>query len=403
VTPWLALSLLVIVGIVALGMDGGRLAEERRKTQAAADAAALAAATQNYTDFFNSGSHTTSAAQSSAASNGYANDGVNSIVTVHAPPTSGAYKGQADCLEVIIQSNLSASFGAIFTGKPLAVTARAVGRGRPRKIGVMALNRTAASAFTNKGLGAFVVLNAPLYVNSSDSAAFNQNGLGPITASSFRVAGGYVNSSGGLVLGKVNTGVDPTPDPLATYPAPNPASYVVRSAVAKTINSILPTVLQPGVYIGGIDIQGASVVTMMPGVYVMDGGGFQTSGLASVVGLEVLIYNTSVSQPAGPVTFNSSGAVAIVPPLSGPYQGFSVFQDRSLTNKVSLTGFGVTSVLGTIYAPSAPLALTGLAGVGVDTLGGAYIADTITVGGVGNININLGPHYVRVADVTLVE
>jgi hypothetical protein len=142
---------------------------------------------------------------------------------------------------------------------------------------------------------------------------------------------------------------------------------------------------------------------MSPGVYIMDGGGFQVSGAASVAGLETMIFNTSISQPAGPVTFNTTGVVAIVPPLTGTYQGFSIMQDRASAQPVSLTGFGVTSILGTIYAPSAPLALTGLAGVGVDTLGGAYVVGSITVAGVGNININLGPHQVRVPDVTLVE
>ena len=110
-----------------------------------------------------------------------------------------------------------------------------------------------------------------------------------------------------------------------------------------------------------------------------------------------------MTQPAGPVTFNTSGVVAIVPTLSGTYQGFSIMQDRASTQPVSLTGFGVTSVLGTIYAAQRPLALTDVASVGADVLGGAYIAGSITVGGVGNVNINLGTHYVRVPDVTLVE
>jgi hypothetical protein len=403
VTPWLWMSLFAIVGIVALGMDGGRMYEERRRVQAAADAAALAAAVQNYNNFFSSGTSANAAALSTAASNGYTNDGVNSIVTVNSPPTSGAYAGNSACTEVIIQSNLRATFGAIFTGKPLPVTARSVGRGQPKNIGIMALNGSGAGTFTTTGIGAFVVLNAPIYVNSSDPAAFNQAGIGPITASSFRIAGGYVNSSGGLIWGPMYTGVPPSPDPLANYPTPNPASYAVQSASAMTIDSLLPTILNPGVYKGGISIKGASVVTMLPGIYIMDGGGFQVSGLATLAAVEVMIYNTSVTQPAGPVTFNTTGVVAIVPPLSGTYQGFSIFQDRSSTQPVSLTGFGVTSVLGTIYAPSAPLALTGLASVGADTLGGAYIAGSITVGGVGGININLGPHYVRVPDVTLVE
>jgi len=283
------------------------------------------------------------------------------------------------------------------------VKARAVARGRPRKIGVMALKRVGANAFVNNGIGAFVVLNAPIYVNSSDPAAFHQNGIGPITASSIRNAGGYVNTGGGLLLANQYTNIDPTPDPLARYPLPNPASYPVRSGAPLSINGILPTILSPGVYRGGISISGLAVVTMLPGVYIMDGGGFQATGLSTVVGLGTTIFNTSVTQPIGPVTFNTTGAVAIVPPLAGTYQGFSIIQDRNSAQPVSLTGFGVTSILGTIYAPNAPLALTGLAGVGLSTLGGSYIASSITVGGIGNININLGPHYVRSPDVALVE
>jgi hypothetical protein len=403
VTPWVVLSLMVIVGIVAIGMDGGRMMEERRHAQATADAAALAGAVQLYNNVFQTQSQADAAALSVAAANGYSNDGVNSIVTVRVPPLSGAFSGKAGYIEVVVQRNLSATFGAIFTGGPLTVTARAVARGQPLNIGVMALSQSGANAFTNNGIGAFAVLGGSIYVNSSDAAAFNQNGLGPVIANTMQIAGGYVNSSGGLLVGTIDTGVDPSPDPLVNYPVPDPSSYPVQSKSQLSINSLLPTILNPGIYKGGIKISGASAVTLLPGIYIMDGGGFQVSGLASVVGVESMIYNTSITQPAGPITFNTTGAVAIVPPLGGAYQGFGIFQDRGMSQSISLTGNGVTSILGTIYAPSAPLSLTGLAGVGADTLGGAYICSTITVGGVGNININLAKHYVRVPDITLVE
>ena len=42
VTAWLLITLPVIIGIVAIGMDGGRLLDRRRQAQATADAAALA-------------------------------------------------------------------------------------------------------------------------------------------------------------------------------------------------------------------------------------------------------------------------------------------------------------------------------------------------------------------------
>src|SRR6478672_6306301 len=115
VTPWVVLSLLLIVGIVAIGFDCGRMAEERRKAQAIADAAALAGGIANYKKKFTTSISPTSAVLASASDNGYTNDGVDSIVTVQIPPTSGAFAGKADYIEVITQKNLRASFGAIFT------------------------------------------------------------------------------------------------------------------------------------------------------------------------------------------------------------------------------------------------------------------------------------------------
>ena len=247
------------------------------------------------------------------------------------------------------------------------------------------------------------MLGAGIYVNSSDPSAFHLKGIGPVLASSYNIVGGYVNSSGALTLGPMRTGVDPTPDPLASFPVPNTAVMPVKSAAKLTINSILPTILQPGIYRGGIDIKGLSVVTMLPGVYVMDGGGFSVTGLASVIGVETMIYNTSITQPAGPINFDTTGVVTVLPPLSGTYQGFSIFQDRTQNTPVSLTGHGVTAVTGTVYAPAAPLSITALVGVNLDILGGAYIANTITVGGIASLSVDLGANYVRVPDVTLVE
>src|SRR5438477_456133 len=91
VAVWLVLSLAVIVGVVAIGFDGGRMMEERRRTRAAADAAALAAAADLYANYrlnqgADPGGTATTAALRAAADNGYANDGATSVVTVNIPP-----------------------------------------------------------------------------------------------------------------------------------------------------------------------------------------------------------------------------------------------------------------------------------------------------------------------------
>jgi len=406
VSVWLVLGLTGILGVLALGMDGGRMQEERRRGQATADAAALAAAADLYqnwwlnhgTDYANSAQN---AALSSAAANGYTNDGTTSVVTVNIPPTQGTFAGQKSYVEVITEYRLSSTFGKIFTQRDLPVQARAVARGQPAKIGLLMLSPNAANAFLNKSL-AFAVLGNPIIVNSTDSQAFNQAGLGLIVASRFDITGNFVNS-GGIILGMMNTGVRPTADPLRKLAVPNIVGSPVQSAKPLVINSLLPTILNPGVYQGGILIRGASTVVMMPGVYILDGGGLQVQNLATLAGVEVMIYNTQGAFPAGPISISSLGKVALTAPLSGTYQGISIFQDRAVNQPITVTGAGVMAFTGTVYAVGADVTLGSLVAAGIDTLGGAYICSTMQVSGIGSINIDLGNNPPRIPDVTLVE
>src|ERR1700722_6300636 len=82
-TPWLLLSLAAIIGVVALGTDGGRMMDERRRAQGAADAAPLAAAAhlyEIYGKFAGTDNGTAAAAaKSSASANGYGTDGTSTV------------------------------------------------------------------------------------------------------------------------------------------------------------------------------------------------------------------------------------------------------------------------------------------------------------------------------------
>src|SRR5262245_48252681 len=91
-----AVCLVALLGVVALALDGGRLQEERRRVQAVADAAALSAACDLYDWYWlNSGDDPSGTAKASAlataAANGYAHDGVRTIITVNIPPSTGHY------------------------------------------------------------------------------------------------------------------------------------------------------------------------------------------------------------------------------------------------------------------------------------------------------------------------
>jgi hypothetical protein len=404
---WLVLAMTAIVGVVALGLDGGRIMDERRHAQAVADAAALAAAADLYRNYWTQHGQdpvgtARDAALNCAAANNYANDGTNTTVTVNVPPRSGTYAGQAGYVEVLAERKIRASFAKIFTFQDLQVQARAVAIGQPVKIGLLLLRPGGAGAFLNQAL-AFTAVNSSIIVNSNDPAAFNQASPGVVLAKRYDITGNYVNSGGGTILGRIHTRVRPTPDLLSFLPVPDSAPAPVRSMTPTAVNSPLPTVLQPGVYKGGIQISGSSVVTMLPGVYIMEGGGFQVDEFATVAGLEVTVYNTNGSYPAGPILINSLGRVALAAPLTGPYQGISFFQNRSHSQPLSITGYGQTVIAGVIYAAQAPVELTGSAAAGVDTLGGAFVCDSMRVQGAGGTNVDLGLNPPRVPEVHVVE
>jgi hypothetical protein len=401
---WVVLSLAVIVGIVALNLDGGRMMEERRRAQAAADAAALAAAADLYANYWTyQGKDTKGTAKAAAEKAALANGFPASAVTVNMPPTKGTFKGQGRHVEVLINTELDAGFIKIFTKDELPVEARAVALGEPMRIGMILLRPNGADSFLNKSL-AFTLVGAPLIVNSNDAAAYNQASLGVVVASRFDIAGNYINPGGAIILGKIRTGQRPVPDPLAFLPIPDSSAAVVRSSKPLVINSLLPTVLNPGVYQGGIRIEGLSVVTMLPGVYIMEGGGFQVEGAATVAAVEVMVYNTtSATYAEGPITVKSIGKVAMAAPLSGTYQGLNFFQNRAMTQPISLQGFGLAAITGVVYAARGPVRLTGSAAVGLDILGGAYVVDSMTVEGAGAINVDLGLNPPRIPDVRLVE
>ena len=393
-----------LVAIAALTTDGGRMVDERRRAQAAADAAALAAGKDLYAHWWTNfgadpaGSART-AAEQAAAAYGYP----ASAVTVRVPPASGTYAGQPGHAEVTIDSTLGTTFGRIFTGEGMRVGARAVARGEPLRIGVVLLRPHGAYAFDNSA-AVFALSNKPLIVDSDDPVAFRSTGAALVSASRIDVTGGASNSSALTLSGRIRTNVRPTLDPLAFLPVPNTTAMTVQSSSPLTVNSLLPTTLQPGVYRGGIHVTGLSAVTMAPGVYVTEGGGFRVDVSASVTGSGVVVYNTtSDTYAAGPVRIDGLGAVLLTAPTSGTYQGISFFQNRGLTQPVTLVGRGQTTVSGLVYAARAPVALTGTAAAGADTLGGAYVADSLSATGAGAVTVNLGTNPPRVPDVRVVE
>lgn len=394
-----ALAVTAILGVVAIAVDGGVLLDKRRHVQATA--AAFAAADILFNKYLtNKGLDLDGAARTqglaTAAANGYVHDKQTSIVTLTFSPglyQEGPDKGTtipAGYVEVILQHNQKRFFSMIFASGTVAVRARAVARGMwvPTKNGVLVLDLYMRGALDSHGLGKAVVANAPIYVNSNHPEAAVTSGNGTLSAKEFDIAGGY---SGSGFTGPIVTGTDPLPDPLRFVPVPDKTTLTVQSTSRKMIPGGFH-VLQPGVYVGGIKIQGAAKVTMMPGIYYMDGGGFTYNGQGALTGTGVMIYNNPVkgTQAEG-ITGTGCGSVTLSPPTSGPYQGIVFFQDRASDVDAIFAGNGLFSVTGTVYAAGA---LVRVSGNGDAAVGSQYISRAVDLGGNGNLNIPWDPNGV---------
>lgn len=411
-----ALLLTGMLGVTAISVDGGLLQDNRRRVQSAADAAALAAATQlfrNYpsisTSNFDPGGYANTDALASAASNGYSNDGTDSTVTVHIPPTSGPFTGKTGYAEVSITYNQPRYFSTIWGSQRIPVAARAVAKGRwaGSGNGVIVLDPSVQNALDASGNGSVTLTGgAHMIVDSKDpSSAARATGGGSLTAPVFDITGG----ANGAFNGTVNTGTLPIPDPLAYLPQPTKPNAGTMTTTndkgAKTYT------LTPGTY-GPNSTKlpnfgnGDTIILQQGGIYYIDGGGLTSTNGATIkmdttTSGGVLIYNAPSGTQQNQGINISGGTVNLSPLTSGPYAGIVLWQDRSSPVAMSIQGQGGFTIKGTFYTANALLSVTGQ---GTNTIGSQYISRTLALSGGGNTLIDYTDNgTARIREIYLVE
>jgi Flp pilus assembly protein TadG len=399
-----------IVGVMAIVLDGGMMFTERRHAQATADAAALAAAGKLYVNYsVDQGldpNHTASAAALAiAAGNGYSNDGTTTTVTVNIAPKSGLFQGKSGYAEVLVQYNSPRLFSAIWGAGTWAVTSRSMGRAQPNGggIGILLLDPTMKASLNSTGNGGVSVVGGSIIVDSNNARAGFVTGNGNVSAPNINFTGDYATTGSGHFVGDVQTGVPPTPDPLAGVPEPSTTGMAIRSTSNYKISGSGVYTLYPGVYTGGISISapGPGLITLQPGIYYMDGGGFSNSGSINMIGNGVMIYN-SPKQTSDQIKLTGSGSLTLTPPTSGPYKNLTLFQDRTSTAVLTITGNGGMNISGGTYAAKAEMDVTGN---GASTnIGSQIVVNNMKVTGNGPINVTYDPNGVPAKrDLRIVE
>jgi hypothetical protein len=434
----IALAIVGLVGFAALAIDGGRVFSDRRHAQSTADTAALSAALAKIKK-----KNITTAAQNIAAQNGYVDSSPDQDVTVHSPPISGPYAGNAEYIQVIIRSTIPTTFARVIGRSTVTSVVEAVARaststsGTSGGYGITALKQSGDAltftgsgdvtiqggigdnaGFRSTGSGTYTVngnvqvsgplnysgsinwnINGNVWANGYDASGsgdwnvtgsffsnqnFRMTGSGNLSAGSLTVVGTYSETGSGVVtpwppLSGAAQTAPVITDPFASILNP-PANP--GSCVAANFAGSTPHTINPGCYTS-ISNVGSGSLTFNPGEYYVTGN-ISTSGNGDVTANGVMLYLQS-----GSFSMNGSGNLNISPPTSGPYKGLTIYMDRGNTNAYSMRGSGASNFSGTIYAPSSAVTLIGSGGTFV--VDSQIICSTSNITGSGGLNLAYNP------------
>ena len=162
----LAVSATLILSLLGLVLDGGRIYYEKRRVQAAADSGVLAAVQELRRGNDDLANEVDPAAVFDTGLNGYDRD--NSTVVVNVPPATGGAAGDPNAAEVIISRVVPTTFMRVAGRNASTVVARSVAGLRPTNdFCIYALNPILPGSFTNNG-GASFNSTCGIMVNSND-------------------------------------------------------------------------------------------------------------------------------------------------------------------------------------------------------------------------------------------
>lgn len=396
-----SMGLVVMVGMMFLVLESGRMMAKVRHVQNATDAAALSAAQILVRRQSNSLATTTA--------NTYISEynqlsGAN--VTISMPPTSGPYAGRMGYAESkVLFDSATPLLSSVGVASSSSLNARAVAGYRSVASAelVIALDRKATPGLNCVGNGQLTIDGG--CITNSQGWGVDENGVsvsgaangyagnigsnGSFKGRSFKICGGVNNPAGfhPYIAGgdsplKCRSGL--YTDPLINLPTPTVATGVVnadRGRIRVSSTSFVGT-YQPGIY-SEITVSGGTI-TLNPGIYVIKGGELKiTGGTVNATGVMFYIttndYNPNTGFPdandgettvlasgsqRGGASVNSNATLrALSLPSSNPgsiFNGVLIYLRRANDMPVSVAGnASAGQVTGTIYAKWSQLTLTG--------------------------------------------
>jgi hypothetical protein len=411
---FMTLSLTVLFSLLGLSADLGYSYYVQLQAQAAADASARGAAIyaknngyicSTYVSCNSSYSCPTSLASAGnalqagclyAQSNGFTNTG-NQTVTMIANNTT---LGDGAAPALWIQANVSQTvshmflFLAGFSSGPVAAQAIAGISASPNASCVYVLdNGNTSGALNISGTAKLTGSGCGVWVNSSSSSAISLTGSGNISAPQIEDHGNASIGGGVSPVPTITTGAAVVADPFLSVAAPTVSSTCGKSNQSYSTNTTIdPSIDAPsggtnvGVYCGGITVGGSAQVTMNPGVYIINGGGFNIGNSGKITGTGVTVFLTGQhGQTNAPMNLSGSSITSLTAPTGGPYQGILFYQDRSATYASANQIQGSASIAGStgaFYFPGTSMTLSGA--ISAATI--AFVVKDLTISGSATLN-----------------
>lgn len=299
----------VLFGLLGMSIDYGAWLDQRTHMQAAADASALAAA-KVYSD-----------TQNADAADAQANSALNAHNVTGVSPTVGLVDDGAAYLVSFNQQGVQYFSGLFPSGAPIiGVSAKVSIETGPGPC-ILALDPDSSHALWLDSNAQIVATGCKVQSNSSNGSGLHSDSNSLITADSICVVGGYSGGSSHYTP-IPTTGCPPVDDPLADIAPPSTSGCDYTDLVLDNET----TILNPGVYCGGLSNLDNSNVTFSPGTYVIKDGPFYVDSSSQIQGTGVTFYLTGIGAV---IHFDSNSVIDFTAPTTGPFAGIIFFEDRN--------------------------------------------------------------------------
>lgn len=348
-----ALALPVLLGGMSLAVEAGLWFASKRDLQTAADAGALSGAWE----LQGSGGRASVAAIASGdAKRNAQSDERPFSVNVYSPPASGSYAGNDRAVEVRVARDEPLLLARLFIDS-MQVSARAVAvTGAPGDYCVVALDKAAADTAEFIGNASINLVNCGVAANSDNEQALLVSGSATLSAEFIETVGGYAQSGAGRLLVDTRiTGSTPISDPFRTLPIPPLGPCSGTNSYKDTVT------IGPQTWCGGVTFNAQADVTLLPGVYLVNGGEFRVNAGAHLHGSGVTIILTGTAGNIATARINGGADVELSAPTSGTYSGVLFYQDRLAASGGTnyFNGGAEMNLTGVVYFPSQEVRFAG--------------------------------------------